>query len=375
MEDGKETNVTNEEIISNESLFSGFKIADETVSETKKVSEPEEKNVEPIQSTPNQEDGSEIIDVNLFNGFSVSPEESNTPVNVSSPQEANMASEPQPVASESSIDPIPVPMPEEQTIDIIEDEIIPPVNGAEMKPLEEPGINIEPTSTPAHDSSDDKNNSGNHGDKKGVDMFIVILFVILAVFIFYIPKISDFMKSGSKKKGIPTPVPTVTATPSPTANPKKETYTKLSCTPTIELDANATEFPAIYKQTGIQNTISRSIIYYSSDDKIKKLDRITTIDYSKVDQTNQDLFDQQKNRCSNLSKKPVKENGYKLTCKQDKNKFVETETFDLTVTDQPITLKIDDIVTTVNSDHKKDDNVQTMKELQESTGATCKIMK
>ena len=382
MEESKQTNPSNDQAKEqNETVFGGFKIAEdqgsgETTSKESKPEEPEvakqsevvetptEKEPVPAEEAPAQ-NKNESDTMNLFDGFPVADDnnEASTDAPTSTPvteekQDSNIQSPTKEVVEPESQTTV-----QENPVSKEEENPIPPVNGVEMTPSTEPSDN--------NDNNKDQNNNENT-EKKGVDFFLIGLFVLLAIVIFNLPTISSYLK-GDKKKATPTPTPTATPTATPTPTPIA--YTKLTCNAVgaTDIATAGDNLPELYTYTsgGVMKSTSR--VFYSIDGKLKQVENIITIDYQTVDTTNQAQFDQQKQRCDTLSETPISVSGYKYTCKQTGNKFVETEKFDLTKTDQGVSVVKDGQQTVVSSGYLLDDNVNTIQtSITQSGTITCK---
>lgn len=374
MEESKQTNKSNPQSQDQStSVFGGFKIAEdqgsgqatpiENKQETPEVSEqqgpvdiPTPQESAPVEVKP-AENNTSSESMDLFDGFPIADENNETSESVTTPspvtapevkQDSNIQSPTNVVAESESQDSV-----QENQETKVEEMPTPPVNGAEMTSP------VEPSN--GQDNNNDQNNKVKPV-KKGVDFFLIGLFILLAIVIFNLPTISSYLK-GDKKKASPTPTPT--ATPTATPEPTAVAYTKLTCnaTESTENVTDENDLPAIYTYTAGGVTKSLSRVFYSSNGKLKQVENIITIDYQTVDTTNQAQFDQQKQRCATLSKTPISADGYKYTCKQTDNKFVETETFDLTQNDQAVTVTKDGVTTMMSSGYSLDDDMNKVKEV------------
>lgn len=381
MEESKQTNTSNEQTQNQStSVFGGFKIAEdqgaEQVVATEKKPVVAEKSEQPAstntlaekESVPSEvtsaENDAMPESMNLFDGFAISDENNGASTATSSSMPAPEVKQDSNIQSPTNVAVEPeVQESVQENQEAKEEEMpIPPVNGAEITPPVE--------SSNGNDNNNDQNNNGKT-EKKGVDFFLIGLFVLLAIVIFNLPTISSYLK-GDKKKASPTPTPTATPTPTPTP----VVYKKLTCN-TSELTENVTnedDLPVIYTYTSGGVTKSLARVFYSNDGKLKQVENIITIDYQTVDATNQAQFDQQKKRCETLSETPISANGYEYTCKQTNNKFVETETFDLTKNDQAVTVTKDGVTTMIASGYSLDDDINKVKELATLLGnkVVCK---
>lgn len=341
MEDNKPTNEFNQNPnTSNDNLFGGFKVASGENQESIPQSIPT-----PVTQQPQ--------DMNLFSGFTAPtevPRKEETPI--VPPIQENTPVPPMPNQNISNVPPV---MPVE-----------PPLRTPDVPNPPTPPINLE--SGPTGDNGKKKKDKS---EKLRIDPFLIFIFIIIAVAIFYIPKMSDYMKNGNKKKPV---APTVTATPSPTPTATPESYTKLACASTKVL-TTMEGLPEIYSTTINNVTTTKSIVYYSLSDKIKKIDKVTTIDYTTLDDNNKTTYDAQKSKCDSLAKTPIVASGYKLTCTQNENKFIETETYDLTKTDQPITVTIDGVASTVSSGSLLNDSAKKIQTKIGTGDVSCKTVK
>lgn len=382
MEESKQTNTSNTQSQDQSTtVFGGFKIAEDQGTEqatpTEKKQVVPEVSEQPVPAdipTPKESVPTEVApaennaapeSMNLFDGFPISDEnnEASTATPSQKPttevkQDSNIQS-PTNVAVESESQ---VSVQENQ--EPKEEEMpTPPVNGAEITPP------VDPSN--GNDNNNDQNNDAKT-EKKGVDFFLIGLFVLLAIVIFNLPTISSYLK-GDKKKASPTPTPTATPTAPPTPTPVA--YTKLTCNAvgTIDIATVGDNLPELYTYTSGGMTKTSSRVFYSADGKLKQVENIITIDYQTVDATNQTQYDQQKQRCDTLSEAPISANGYEYTCKQTDNKFVETEKFDLTKTDQGVSVVKDGQQTVVSSGYLLDDNINTIQtSITQSGTIACK---
>lgn len=204
--------------------------------------------------------------------------------------------------------------------------------------------------TPSNDTPPNIEKNG-----KSSNLFIIVLFLIVALFIFFLPKINDFVhKKPAKAK--PTPTPTVTATPSANAEKTK----KLTCTmPASKDDKTSKETMVVYHYTYENN-------------KLKKIEVVTKDQYTVANDTNKTVIGADTTTCNDINALKDKVDGYKITCDVANNTFTKTENYDLSSFVSPSEITIGKTKKTLTTNFNLDDNIDTIKDTMTSQGATCK---
>lgn len=271
----------------------------------------------------------------------------------------NPTSAPQPV--------MPTPT---QDIPVVPNAPIPPVKPAETvvpEPLVNPGLNVN-LNTSDGDIVPPTNGNGNTPDEnvtppvtpaptgKNSNLFIIIIFLIIGVFILFIPKISDFFsnKPGKETKPTATPVATATATPTPVAKEKK-----MNCKMPEVVVSETNKIQTIYR-------------YYHKDNKVTKLEKIFKNMFTTVDDTNTPAYSETKNTCDTLATKYAGITGYTVTCEEKDNTFTVTYAYDLEHFVNPTEIIVGTATEKIESPALYGDKIATVKEKMEAEGATCK---
>ena len=181
----------------------------------------------------------------------------------------------------------------------------------------------------------DSNNNGGTSNKKGKSnlTFIIILFVVIAVFILLIPKINEFVY----KK--PTKEPNVEATesPEPTKEPVKEKT--LTCTEPEVASSEKQKIQKIYK------------LYYANN-------KVTKMEY-----TYKNMYAETVDPLTDTSEKP--------TCTEKDNTFEVLYAYDLENFTNPTQITINGQTQTISSNVQYEDDIETVKASMEANGATC----
>lgn len=191
---------------------------------------------------------------------------------------------------------------------------------------------------------------------KNSNLFIIVIFLIIGVFIFFIPKISDFLSNKPRKETKPTATPVVTATATPTSELKEQ---KLTCTmPEVVVnDMNSNQ--TIYR-------------YHSKGGKVTKLERVFKNVFTTVDDANTASYTETKNTCDTLATKYAGITGYTVACEEKDNTFTVTYAYDLEHFVNPTEIIVGTETEKIESPAIYGDKIETVKEKMEAAGATCK---
>lgn len=216
---------------------------------------------------------------------------------------------------------------------------------------------IETLEVPTQPIKEDSN--GNNGlDKKGKGKsnltFIIILFVIIAVFILFIPKINELMH---KKPGKETPNVENTASPVPTKTPVVEKT--VTCTEPEVASNEKQKVQKVYK------------LYYAND-KVTKLEYTYKNMYAQtVDPTTDASYLSAQTTCNRLNSDYANITGYTVTCTEKENAFDVVYAYDLKDFTNPTQITINGQTQTLSSIVNYGDDIETVKGTLTANGATC----
>lgn len=202
----------------------------------------------------------------------------------------------------------------------------------------------------------ESDNISNNGGGKGNLIFIFVILLIVGLFIFFIPTISDFLnqKPGAEKK--PTATPTTTATATPEVAKEK----KMTCTG-AEVVVNDN-----------QSTQTNYRIHYLNN-KVTKVERIfKNIFNENIDTATDQTYANTKTTCDMLATTYANITGYAVTCEEKDKTFNVTYAYDLETFVNPTQITINDNTETITSDIKYGDSIDDVKTNMTSNGLTCK---
>lgn len=298
-----------------------------------------------------------------FQSISSKPAEEPTPVPV---KEAPLVENPTPVQQIQS-----EPVPHET----LEASVIPPIapgvstqvpnfqpepTPSASEPVINPNLNVDlQTSSAVSNGSEGKNaqdDSENDGPSKGSIIFIFALFLVIGLFIFFIPTISDFFKNKPGKEFKPTP--TATATVAPTATPA-EKEKKLTCTMPEETVSAYRKTKTAYK-------------YYYNGTKISKVEKIYTNTFSELTEANKVEYESTQNTCKTLATTYAGITGYAVTCNETNHVFRVSYAYDLATFINPTQITIGNQVENIQSDVNYEDDIKQVQAKMEAQSAVCK---
>lgn len=198
-------------------------------------------------------------------------------------------------------------------------------------------------------------NSDNQGGGKNNLLFMIAIFLIMALFIFFIPKIDDLIKNKPGLEAKPTPTPTASAKPTATPEPKEE---KMECSMPDAINGDV--------------TTKTSYTYHSLNDKVLKTKKTVVTSFANIEGANQALYNQTKLTCNSLATTYAGVAGYTVTCEEKDNSFTIVYAFDLKSFTNPTTMTINGQQEIIQSDINLNDDIKTVKANMEVNGATCK---
>lgn len=228
------------------------------------------------------------------------------------------------------------------------------------EPVINPNLNVDLKS----DSGDlvesnketDQADLGNDGPSKGSIIFIFVLFLVIGLFIFFIPTISDFFRNKPGRETKPTP--TATAPSTPAATPAEQEK-KLTCTMPEETVSAYRTTKTAYK-------------YYYNGTKISKVEKIYTNSFSEVTDANRSEYESTQNTCKTLATTYAGITGYAVTCNEANHVFQVSYAYDLLSFVNPTQITIGDKVETIQSDVNYEDDINQVKTKMEAQHAVCK---
>lgn len=242
--------------------------------------------------------------------------------------------------------PTPAPVMPNNNLDNIEESLVHPDMKVKLNDLDSP-VSMEPV-IPNIPEEPINNNGG-----KGNLIFMIVIFLIMAVFIFFIPKIDDFIKNKPGEESKPTP----TASSTPTAKPVvKEVKTNCSIADVVNGDL----------------TTTTSYNYQSLAGKVTKMKKTVVTKFANIEGVNQAAYNQTKLTCNSLATTYAGVTGYTVTCEEKDNVFTVVYAYDLNSFTNPTLITINGQQETIKSDVNLNDDIKTVKANMTSIGSTCK---
>lgn len=217
-------------------------------------------------------------------------------------------------------------------------------DGGDKNPVDLPNNHQNANVTP--------NNNG--GNNKGNLVFMIVIFLIVGLFILFIPKIDSFLKKKPGMEAKPTPTPTAQATNKPVEKKEKITVCTMPSQP-----GDNVETQVKYK-------------YYHENGKITKLEETTEKKYLLNDETTKSAYSNDQIVCSSLATTYANILGYATSCEEKNNTFIVKKLYDLKSFINPTVITINGTQETITANVNFDDAIESVKEDMELQGATCK---
>lgn len=257
-----------------------------------------------------------------------------------------------------------------QDIPVVSNAPVPPVKPASSiddDVIVNPGLNVNLNTSDGGIIPKADQNIANNSDattslgtslqkNKGSDIFIIVLFLVIGLFILFIPKVSDFFSNKPGKESKPTATPIATPTPTPLPVVKEK---KMVCTTPEVVVTDTNKVQTIYH-------------YYYKDNKVTKVEKVFQNIYTTVDDTNQLSYNSTKNICDTLAAKYTGITGYVATCEEKNNIFTVTNVYDLQNFVNPTEIIVGTTTEKIESPVDYGEKIESAKEKMEAQGATCK---